>query len=106
MNNLNARGLDSATVDFRVLESQSRRAGIDAVLSRARQPLVDAVTFFFEKPVSPLTLMAFEIALLGIVRELGRHLLELRSQCSLLDAMASRFENTPTVLSKLPPPPP
>ena len=74
MNNLNAWGLDSATDDSRVHEAQRL---VDLVLSRARQPLIDAITFFFEKPISPLTLMAFEIALLGIVRELGRQLLEL-----------------------------
>ena len=79
MNNLNAWGLDSATDTFRVQESQRL---VDAVLVRARQPLVDAVTFFFEQPISPLTLMAFEITLLGIVRELGRQLLEL-----VLDAL-------------------
>ena len=73
MNNLNAWGLDSATDDSRVQEAQRL---VDAVLVRARQPLIDAVTFFIEKPICPLTLMAFEIALLGIVRELGRQLLE------------------------------
>jgi len=74
VNNLNAWGLDSATDYFRVLEAQRL---VDAVLSRVRQPLINAVTSFSEKPISPLALMAFEIALLGIVRELGRHLLEL-----------------------------
>jgi hypothetical protein len=74
VNHLNAWGLDSATDTFRVQEAQRL---VDAVLVRARQPLIDAVTFFIEKPISPLTLMAFEITLLGIVRELGRQLLEL-----------------------------
>lgn len=74
MDNLNAWGLDSATDDFRVHEAERL---VDVVLVRARQPLIDAVTFFIEKPICPLTLMAFEIALLGIVRELGRQLLEL-----------------------------
>ena len=74
MDNLNAWGLDSATDDFRVHEAERL---VDAVLVRARQPLIDAVTFFIEKPICPLTLMAFEIGLLGIVRELGRQLLEL-----------------------------
>lgn len=49
---------------------------VDGVLDRARQPLIDAVVFFFEQQISPLALMAFEIALLGLVRELGRQLLE------------------------------
>jgi len=50
---------------------------VDAVLDSVRQPLIDAVVVFFEKQISPLTLMAFEIALLGLVREIGRKLLEL-----------------------------
>jgi len=80
LNNLIAWGLDSATDHYRVHEAERL---VDVVLSRARQPLVDAVTFFFAVvvvghwPLSPFTLMAFEIALLGIVRELGRQLLEL-----------------------------
>jgi len=45
--------------------------------SDLRQPLIDAVVVFFEIQISPLTLMAFEIALLGVVREMGRQLLEL-----------------------------
>jgi len=73
VNNLNSWGLDSATDDFRVQEAQRL---VDAVLVRARQPLIDAVIFFIEKPICPLTLMAFEIALLGLVQEMGRQLLE------------------------------
>ncbi len=73
MNNLNAWGLDSATDDFRVQEAQRL---VDTVLVRARQPLIEGVIFFLKKPLSPLTLMAFEIALLGIVRERGRQLLK------------------------------
>lgn len=73
MNNLNSWGLDSATDDFRVQQAQRL---VDAVLVRARQPLIDAVTFFIENPICPLTLMAFEIALLGLVQEMGRQLLE------------------------------
>lgn len=73
MDDLNAWGLNQATEEKR-REVAERLA--DAVLDRARQPLVDAVIFFFEKPISPLALMALEIALLGIVREMGRQLLE------------------------------
>ena len=61
MDNLNAWGLDSATDDFRVHEAERL---VDAVLVRARQPLIDAVTFFIEKPICPLTLMAAVITLL------------------------------------------
>jgi hypothetical protein len=74
VNHLNAWGLDSTTDDFRIHEAERI---VDVVLLRTRQPLVDAVTFFFKQPISPLALMAFEISLLGIVRELGRELLEL-----------------------------
>ena len=49
---------------------------VDGVLDHARQPFIDAVVVFFEKQISPLALMAFEIALLGLVREMGRQLLE------------------------------
>ena len=74
MNDLNAWGLDQATHQQRVQEAQRL---VDSVLDRARQPLIDAVVVFFEKQISPLTLMAFEMALLGLVREMGRQLLEL-----------------------------
>ena len=73
MNDLNAWGLDQATQKQRVQEAQRL---VDGVLDRARQPLIDAVVAFFEQPISPLTLMAFEMALLGLVREMGRQLLE------------------------------
>jgi len=74
VNDLNAWGLDQATDKQRVQEAQRL---VDGVLERARQPLIDAVVVFFKKQISPLTLMAFEMALLGIVRETGRQLLEL-----------------------------
>lgn len=74
MNDLNAWGLDQATRKQRTQEAQRL---VDLVLDRARQPLIDAVVAFFEKQISPLALMAFEIALLGLVRELARQLLEL-----------------------------
>ena len=74
MNDLNAWGLNQSTEEQRTQEAQRL---VDAVLDRARQPLIDAVVVFFEKQIGPLTLMAFEIALLGLVREMGRQLLEL-----------------------------
>jgi hypothetical protein len=74
VNDLNAWGLDHATDKQRVQEAQRL---VDAVLERVRQPLIDAVVVFFEKQIGPLTLLAFEIALLGLVREMGRQLLEL-----------------------------
>ena len=74
MNDLNAWGLDHATDKQRVQEAERL---VDAVLGRVRQPLIDAVVVFFETQIGPLALMAFEIALLGLVREMGRQLLEL-----------------------------
>ena len=49
---------------------------VDALLNRVRQPLIDAVVNFFKQPLSPLAVRTFEVALLGLVRELGRQLLE------------------------------
>ncbi len=74
MNHLTSWGLDQATGKQRKHEAERL---VDAVLDRVRQPLIDAVVVFFEIQISPLTLMAFEIALLGLVREMGRQLLEL-----------------------------
>jgi len=47
VNDLNAWGLDQATDEQR---TQEARQLVDAVLDRARQPLVDAVVVFFVKP--------------------------------------------------------
>ncbi len=74
MNDLNAWGLDHAIGKQRTQEAERL---VDAVLNRARKPLIDAIVAFFEKQISPFSLMAFEIALLGLVREMGRQLLEL-----------------------------
>jgi hypothetical protein len=49
---------------------------VDAALDKVRQPLTVAVVAFFEKPLSPSTLMALEIALLALVRQIGRQLLQ------------------------------
>ncbi len=73
MNDLKGWGLEQSTAQRRQQEAERI---VDAVLASTRQPLVDAVVFFFENPISPLALMTFEIALLGLVRELGRQLLE------------------------------
>jgi hypothetical protein len=73
LNDLNAWGLDQATPRQRTQEAERL---VDLVLDRARQPLIDAVVVFFEKQISPLALLAFEIALLGLVREMARQLLE------------------------------
>ena len=69
MNHLTGWGLDQAIGKQRTQEAERL---VDALLDRARQPLIDAVVVFFEKQISPLALMAFEIALLGLVREMGR----------------------------------
>lgn len=66
-------GLNHATDVQRVQKAQQF---VDAALDKVRQPLTFAVAAFFEKPLSPRTLMALEIALLSLVREIGRHLLQ------------------------------
>jgi hypothetical protein len=73
VNDLNVWGLNQATHEQRTREAERI---VDAVLAHVRQPLIDAVVVFFEKQISPLALMAFEITLLGLVRETGRQLLE------------------------------
>lgn len=73
MNHLTGWGLDHASDKQRKHEAERL---VDSVFDRARQPLIDTLVFFFEQQVSPLALMALEIALLGLVRELGRQLLE------------------------------
>lgn len=73
MNHLTGWGLDHASDKQRKHEAKRL---VDGVLDRTRQPLIDAVAFFFEQQISPLTLMVFELALLGLVREMGRQLLE------------------------------
>ena len=73
MNDLNAWGLDQSTDELRTQQAEQI---VDAVLARARQPLVDAVVVFFETALSPTTLMMFETVLLGLVREMGKQLLE------------------------------
>jgi len=74
VNHLTGWGLDHTSEKRRKHEAERL---VDLVLARARQPLIDVVVIFFEKPISPLTLMTFEMALLGLVREMGRQLLEL-----------------------------
>ena len=73
MNDVNAWGLHRSTAEQRTHEAERL---VDVVLDGARQPLINAVVVFFETQISPLTLMAFEIALLALVREKGRRLLE------------------------------
>jgi hypothetical protein len=73
MHDLNGWGLNQATEKQCFLEAERL---VDSVLKRVRQPLIDAVASFVKQPLSPLALMLFEVALLKLVRELGRHLLE------------------------------
>ena len=73
MNHLNAWGLDSATDNSHIHEAERI---VDLALLQIRQPLIDVVSSFFKKPLSPLVVAAFELAIQGIVRELGRLLLE------------------------------
>lgn len=74
MDDLKSWGLERETAEFR---TQQAERIVDAVLAQARQPLVNAVVAFYERTLSPTTLMILEIALLELVRELGRHLLGL-----------------------------
>ena len=74
VNDLSCWGLDRETAEFRTRQAERI---VDAVLTEARQPLVRAVVAFYEKALSPTTVMVLEITLLGLVREVGRHLLEL-----------------------------
>jgi hypothetical protein len=74
VNGLTGWGLDRETAEFRTRQAEQI---VDAVLAEARQPLVRAVVAFYEHSLSPTTLMILEITLLGLVREVGRHLLEL-----------------------------
>ena len=73
MNDLTDWGLDRETAEFRTQQAEQI---VDAVLAQARQPLVRAVVAFYENALSPTTLMILELALLRLVREVGRHLLE------------------------------
>jgi len=73
VNDLNAWGLDHATEEHRLSQAEQL---VDAVLNRVRHQLIDAVADFFKQPLSPLAVMTFEMALLGLVRELGRQLFE------------------------------
>ena len=73
VNHLNGWGLDHSTEEHRTQEVERI---VDGVLASVRQPLIDAVTAFFVNPLSPLSLMVFETALLVVVREFGRQLLE------------------------------
>ena len=73
MGHLIGWGLDQATEDHRTQRAQQL---VDDALGKMRQPLIDAVCAFFEQPLSPSSLMTLEVTLLGLVRLIGRHLLE------------------------------
>ncbi len=60
MNNLNAWGLDQSTAQ----QQQEAERIVDSVLDSTRQPLIYAVVYFFENPISPVALMTFEVAML------------------------------------------
>ncbi len=74
MYDLSSWGLDQATDEHCLREAERI---VDTVFDKVRQPLIDAVVGFFEKQISPHALMAFEVALFGLVREMGRQVLEL-----------------------------
>ena len=73
MEHLTGWGLDQTSDDQRTQLAQQL---VDSALEKARQPLTAAVIMFFEQPLNPSSLMALEVALLGLVRLLGRNLLE------------------------------
>ncbi len=73
MGHLIGWGLDQATDDQRTRKAQQL---VDDALEKVRQPLTVAVITFFEQPLSPTSLMTLEVTLLGLVRLIGRHLLE------------------------------
>lgn len=64
MNDLNGWGLDRATEKQRTEEAERL---VDGVLDRIRQPLINAVAAFFRQPLSPIVLMLFDVAMLGLV---------------------------------------
>lgn len=73
MGHLIGWGLDQATDEFR---ARKARQLVDDALETMRQPLTDAVVAFFKQPLSPTNLIALEVALIRLVRVIGRHLLE------------------------------
>jgi hypothetical protein len=66
-------GFDHATKEQR---AQTAERLVQDTLDRMKQPLTVAVVSFFEAPISPTTLMALELAFVGLVREIGRLLLQ------------------------------
>ncbi len=73
MQYLTGWGLDQASDHDR---QQKAEQLVDEALQQIRKTLIDAVILFFSKPLSPTSLMTLELALLELVRQLGRHLLE------------------------------
>lgn len=73
MEHLNGYGLAGATED---IQRQTAEAIVDAALRTVRPPLVGAVRTFLDHPISATAFFAFELALLGLTREIGRLLVE------------------------------
>lgn len=73
MEHLSGYGLAGTTED---LQRQTAEAIVDAALQTVRPRLVDVVRTFIDHPISATAFLAFEWALLGGLRELGKLLLE------------------------------
>jgi hypothetical protein len=69
-----AYGLTGATED---IQGRAAKEIVDTALQNVRAELINAVQLFLETPISPTTFFAFEVALLGLTREIGRRLIEL-----------------------------
>lgn len=69
-----AYGLAHASED---LQRRTAEKIVDAALEKVRAGLVRAVESFLANPISPAVFFAFEVAVVGLTREMGRCLVEL-----------------------------
>ena len=67
-------GLVHATED---IQRRTAEEIVDTAFQSVRPKLVDAVQTFLANPISPIMFFTFEIALVGLTREIGRRLVEL-----------------------------
>ena len=69
-----AYGLGCASED---LQRRTAEKIVDATLEKVRPEVISAVETFLANPISPAVFFAFEVAVLGLTREMGRCLVEL-----------------------------
>jgi hypothetical protein len=69
-----AYGLAHATEE---VQRRTAEEIVDTAWETVRPGLISGVQAFLASPISPTTFFAFEIALWGLVRQMGRHLVEL-----------------------------